>query len=197
AGDYKLVLAPANHAPIERRLELRIGPAHEATANDRLRASAEKALGSGEELGRRMEPDARQTALPKYEEALVFWRRIGDRYGEAETLRHVAVARYDRGEMPQARSAFEQALELWGHLDDRSGETSCLSGLGLVSTDTGDNKKASAYATRALQIAQEVGDRRGEAAALAVLGSIAGMSGESKKASEAFLQELELSRAAG
>src|SRR5262247_2556429 len=68
AGDYKLVLAPANHAPIERRLELRIGPAHEATANDRLRASAEKALGSGEELGRRMEPDARQTALPKYEE---------------------------------------------------------------------------------------------------------------------------------
>src|SRR5439155_686927 len=62
AGDYEIRLAPSNHAPLERRFELKIGGRSDATDVDRLRAAAEKSLGAGEQERRRMQPDARRSA---------------------------------------------------------------------------------------------------------------------------------------
>jgi len=203
----RLHLQPANHSPVLRSFELRLGEAHAPTAADRLRLSAEQKLGEGERIERRQNPGYLEAALTAYQQSLAVWSAPPNREDEgpanelsvlqADTLLHIAFIQYQRGDMKPALETYQRARDLWSSLGDRAGMAAALQGMALVSGDTRDVKKAQEWGVQALEFRRALGDLRGQAETLFVLYAVALRAGHNDEARELCTQALALAQKAG
>jgi tetratricopeptide (TPR) repeat protein len=98
---------------------------------------------------------SRLPALPALEEALVTYRDIGDRGGEAEALNEAGTLRRVCGELDQARDAHRQALDLARQISSAWDEA--LAGLGRCASAVGHSAEAGLLLRQALEISQQIG----------------------------------------
>jgi tetratricopeptide (TPR) repeat protein len=136
-------------------------------------------------------------ALENYEQALGLFREIGDRLGEANTLRAVGDVLQFKKRSDEALENYQQALGLYREIGDRLGEAYTLKAVGdvLQFQDRGD--EALENYEQALGLFREIGDRLGEANTLQAVGHVLQFKKRSDQALENYQQALGLYREIG
>ncbi|WP_199320190.1 tetratricopeptide repeat protein, partial [Leptolyngbya sp. FACHB-261] len=167
------------------------------TTQDGRRAAAQRAFAEGQRLRQQGTAEALRQAIVKYEEALLLWRAVGDRSGEAATLNSIGLVYDSLGDKQQALSYYNQALPLRRAVGDRSGEATTLNNIGLVYDSLGDKQQALSYYNQALPLRRAVGDRSGEATTLNNIGLVYNSLGDKQQALSYYNQALPLRRAVG
>ncbi|MEH1926303.1 tetratricopeptide repeat protein [Nostoc sp.] len=124
--------------PIYRAVGDRAG---EANSPDSNRAAAEKAEAEAGQLSKQNAPLLSQV-IPKWEEALKYWRLAKDRKREAKALDHIAKLYLVRGEYPKALEYAQEALPICQALGDRDCEGAATGSLSLIYKQMGEYQKA-------------------------------------------------------
>ena len=166
--------------PEKRRLE----PLHAALIYSNLAWACD-------ELGKKKE------ALLYYEEALDIFRKLKDRWRQAETLNNLGGVYLALEEKEEALLCFEKALNIGREVWDRGREGAALNNLGGVYDELGEKEKALFYYEKSLHIRRDVGDRVGEDASLNNLGGIYLALGEKEKAISYYEEALYIRRDVG
>jgi CHAT domain-containing protein len=196
AGAYRIKARSIEKKAQTGRYQIRIEELREATAEDRHRVAAEALLREAESL-RLGTLEEKRKGLEKYQEALEFYRRVGDRRGEAHTLNNMGIALWLMGEWQKAMVKQNEALALSRALGDRLGEANALNGIGAIYWAQGEMRKALEKYNGALPLLRELGDRREVAHTLNNIGMVYGAQGETRKSLEKFNEALALTRAVG
>lgn len=174
-------------------------------------ADLDEALDAGlalaKELGLvRLEADALavlgQTALlrgalpearARYADALVLYRQVEDRRGEAGALAELAhVVGIRGGQLEEARGLLDQALALHRGRGDEAGEALCWSYLGAVFAIRGDYDQGLEAYKRARDLALAVGDRRTQGLSEGMIATVLGITERSEAARHHFEAALRL-----
>ena len=120
-----------------------------------------------------------QLALNSHQQALPIWREVGDRSGEAGTLRDIGEV-YDKiGQLELTLNYLQQALTIYREarnsteerLSQRSREAATLGAIGSVYLGLGQPQEAINYYQQALTITRELGIRSREAFDLISIGA--------------------------
>ncbi len=179
---------------LAERDEAKIEELRAATPQDSNRIAAERAYAEGKQLDAQGTPESRRKAVEKYEEALQFWRSVGDRRQEAIILNSIGRTYHSLGEKQKSLDAFNQALPLWIALGDRSKEGDTLTNIGVVYEGASEHQKALEYYQRTLEIRQSLSDQREEATTLGHIGAAYNSLRQGQKALDHFDQALRLWR---
>jgi tetratricopeptide (TPR) repeat protein len=135
--------------------------------------------------------DELDRALASYAAALELFRAVGDRLGEANTLKAIGdVLRFRPDEYDQALAHYGQALELFRAVGDRLGEANVQQALGDLALREARLGEARKHYEAALAIYPAIGARLGEANVQQALGDLAlreDRLGEARKHYEAAL----------
>jgi len=193
AGNYRLEVRSVEKAAIPGRYEVRIGELRTATAQDRDRIAAQRALTEG--LRDQRTAASRRKAVERYEEAFRLWRGVGDRAGEAEALSGLGDVYNLLGERQKALDYYNQSLPPRQAAGDRAREANTLYSIGIVYNLLGEKLKAIESLNQAFPLYQAVGDREGEAITLNAIGLRYYELGERPKALTYYNQALPLRRA--
>jgi tetratricopeptide (TPR) repeat protein len=123
---------------------------------DRLRPH----LGVLEQAGRITIWDDRQidTGAEWYNEiqqAMELFRAVGDRLGEANTLKAIGNLHLDQGNGEQGLEMLDQALNLYQLVGDRVGQANICWGLGLRLVNNGALQEAEPLLTQAVDLARQ------------------------------------------
>lgn len=132
-----------------------------------------------------------------FEAALAESREIGDRAGEADSLRNLGILHSDLKRLDEARALHEGALEIWRSLGDRQGMASALANLGLVAIHQEQFDRARELLTDSLAITRSLGNEASAANTLNTLGMLAYRRLDYIAAAEAFRESLEIDRKVG
>ncbi|XZF61160.1 MAG: CHAT domain-containing protein [Gloeotrichia echinulata DVL01] len=111
------------------------------TPQDANRAAAQKAEQEAYQLGKQKAPLLTQV-IPKFEEALKYWRLAGDRQKEATTLNEIARRYWFRGEYPKAVEYAHKALPICQALGDKECEGAATGLLSMSYEKMGEYQKA-------------------------------------------------------
>jgi len=114
-----------------------------------------------------------------YDQALAIYREIGDRHGEANTLRAMGETARMQGRHADAAALYDQALPLYREIGSRLGEANILTAMGETARMQDRHADASALYDQALPLYREIGDRLGEANTLRSLGTALAGAGSS------------------
>lgn len=109
-------------------------------------------------------------AAEQYRKAIELRRRLGNRRGEATSLRNLANVLSLTGDFDGAATALREARAVNIALGDRAGHAAIDNELGLLAEERGDHPGALLAFRRALQAWREVGDAHGAAEALNNIG---------------------------
>ena len=121
-------------------------------------------------------------ALHALLEAQSLYRRMGDRHGEAVTLRNLGPVYDYLGEKAKAVECYEESLKLLTSLGDKPGEASMLNTLALAYSGQGEQAKALECYQKSLTIQRELKNRDGEVAVLKSIGKVYQDLGDPSKA---------------
>ncbi|WP_225889123.1 CHAT domain-containing tetratricopeptide repeat protein [Halomicronema hongdechloris] len=166
----------------------------EATTTEISKAEAERLL----QLGIEQYQTARlREAIQSWEQALITYREIDDRQGEAVVLGNLGVAYRDLGDYQQAINLHEQALFIFREIGNRFGEVSSLLNLGGDYESLGNYQQAINLHEQSLTIAREINDRAGEGNSLRGLGAAYRNLGQYQQAIEFYEQSLAIIREIG
>ncbi|NET81963.1 MAG: tetratricopeptide repeat protein [Moorea sp. SIO1F2] len=161
---------------------------------DSKQAEADKLFQQGLSHVRRSEfPEA----LQSWQQALVIYKQIGYRLGEARSLGVLGITYRNLGEYKKAIDYHQQSIAIARDIGHRHGEGASLDNLGGAYFNLGDYKKAIDYHQKSLAIAREIGYRLGEAASLNNLGIVYYHLGKYKKAIDYHQQSLTIAREIG
>ncbi|WP_233153765.1 tetratricopeptide repeat protein [Scytonema sp. HK-05] len=94
-------------------------------------------------------------ALERYEQALAFYRDIGARLGEANTLQAIGDVLQFLGRSPEALERYEQALAFYRETGSRLGEANVLQEFGKLQDDPVQGLE---YLQQAQNLYLEIGD---------------------------------------
>ncbi|MFE7649366.1 AfsR/SARP family transcriptional regulator [Streptomyces phaeoluteigriseus] len=103
-------------------------------------------------------------SVPRLEEALELFTRLGDDTGRAHTHRSLGWESEQRGDLPGALRHNQLALALFRALGDRAAQASVLNSVGWYHARLGDHRQALTHCFEALTMLQDLGDRYGQAA---------------------------------
>ncbi len=133
-------------------------------------------------------------AIALYQQALLIWQKIGDRFQEFSTLRSIATAYYGLSQYQKALEYYNQALVIPRKLKSSFGEALTLLQIAHCYWSLGDNQKALELYNQALSFFQA--EKKLDFAAFALQGIAQAYSnlGETQKALDAYNQELEIHR---
>jgi len=109
-------------------------------------------------------------AAEQYRKAIELRRRLGNRRGEATSLRNLANVLSLTGDFDGAATALREARAINIALGDRAGHAAIDNELGLLAEERGDHRGALVAFRRALQAWRDVGDAHGAAEALNNIG---------------------------
>jgi predicted ATPase len=132
------------------------------------------------------------------EQALVKYREIGDRGGEAAALNNLGV-HYSRfmGDFDQSIGYFEQFLQISREIGDRKSEALAVDNLGMIAFWFFDFDRAIKLLSESLDIHREVGDTSREGIACKELGYCYLSMGEYEQAKAYYDRALELTHEVG
>jgi predicted ATPase/class 3 adenylate cyclase len=105
-----------------------------------------------------------------FEEALTYFRKIGDRVGEGKCLNGLGLVARNSRDFKAARKILEESIALRREIGDDSGLATSLSNLSIVSLDIGDVDEARELLEEAISIDRRLGDDWGIAASANNLG---------------------------
>jgi tetratricopeptide (TPR) repeat protein len=111
-------------------------------------------------------------ALEAYEEAIGIYREVGDRLGEANTLKAIGDVLQFLKRSTEALQNYEQAIGIYREVGDRLGEANTLKAIGDVLQFLKRSTEALQNYEQAIGIYREVGDRLGEANTLQAMGVV-------------------------
>ena len=114
--------------------------------------------------------DRRTEALERYEAALAFYRDIGDRLGEANTLKAIGDVLQFLKRSTEALERYEAALAFYRDIGDRLGEANTLKAIGDVLQFLDRRTEALERYEAALAFYRDIGARLGEANSLQAIG---------------------------
>jgi CHAT domain-containing protein len=135
-----------------------------------------------------------ELALKSWQQTLMIYREIKDRWGEGKTLGNLGLAYHALGNYPEAIEYQKKRLAIAREFSDRKGEEDALGNLGITYDSLGDYTQAIDYQEKSLAIARELKDRQGEAVSLGNLGIIYDSLGNYAKAIECQEQRLAIAR---
>jgi CHAT domain-containing protein/tetratricopeptide (TPR) repeat protein len=136
-------------------------------------------------------------SLNLYQQALFFWRDLGDLRGQATGLQSLGFAYYVLSDYWKALESFNQALGLWRTVGDRRGQSLSLLGLGWVYSLMGEKQEALNLYGQAKPLFEVMGDHYWEVGVVNGLAYVYDQLGEKQKALEYYEQALRLDRAVG
>ena len=160
-----------------------------STAGDEPRARAESLRSMALAVYREGEADHAQSMLS---EALDLFRAVGDRLGEANTLRATGDVQQFRDDRDAALLSYQQALDLYRAVGARLGEANTLKAIGDLQQFRNDRDAALLSYQQALDLYRAVGDRLGEANTLQAIGDVHLDQGEAEKGLQSLDQALDL-----
>ncbi|WP_287251579.1 MULTISPECIES: CHAT domain-containing tetratricopeptide repeat protein [unclassified Moorena] len=132
--------------------------------------------------------------LESWQQALVIYKQIGDRLGEANSLNNLGNAYNHLGDYKKAIDYYQKSLAIAREIGHREGEAGSLTNLGNAYQNLGDYKKAIDYYQQSIAIDRKISDRLGEASSLNNLGSAYDNLGDYKKAIDYHQQSLAIVR---
>ncbi len=116
--------------------------------------------------------DRTSEALERYEQALAFYRDIGARLGEANTLIAIGDVLQFLDRRSEALERYEQALAFYRDIGYRLGEANTLKAIGNVLQFLKRSSEALERYEQALAFYREIGSRLGEANVLQEFGKL-------------------------
>ncbi|MDJ0737391.1 MAG: tetratricopeptide repeat protein, partial [Nostocaceae cyanobacterium] len=116
--------------------------------------------------------DRRDEALERYEQALQFYRQIGSRLGEANTLKAIADVLQFLDRRDEALERYEQALQFYRQIGSRLGEANTLQAIADVLQFLDRRDEALERYEQALQFYRQIGSRLGEANTLKAIADV-------------------------
>ncbi|BAY60406.1 TPR domain protein [Calothrix brevissima NIES-22] len=167
------------------------------TTQDATRAAAQKVFDEGMALYKQGTAASLRQAIEKWQQALVLWRKAGDKAKEAYTSLGIGYVYDALGEKLKALEYYNNALPLYRAVGDKGGEANTLNNIGAAYSDLGEKRKALEYYNIALTLYRSLGDRAGEATTLNNLGRVYDELGDKHKALEYLNAALPLRRAVG
>lgn len=178
--DYvALIGSPKSPMSGSYQLEAQVG---EVTASDRQRIEAERLFEEGLECRDKRTAEGLRKAIAKFEEALLLWKAIGDKYWEGNTNNFLGLVNSALEDKQKALYHYNQALILFRAIGDQRGEASTLNNIGSAYDALSEKQAAIDYYNQSLLPFRAVGDRRGEAVSLNNIGGIYSTLGEKEKA---------------
>ena len=154
---------------------------------------AQSLYNEGERLRQLGTTESFQQALDKFQQALLLFRVMGDRNGEADALDSIGRV---YGSRQQALDYLQQALAIWREVGNRRGEAKTLKNIGdryhFIQPQQALN-----YYQQALQISREIGDRSGEANTLISIGNLYSTIGQPQLGLNFLRQALTITREVG
>ena len=197
-GAASIRVDPANHSPVERIFDLRLGDPHPATDRDHLRIQAEKLLGEAESLSRDQKQGHLQLALAAYEKALPAWAEPLDRLHQSYILLAISSTQVGLGEFKGAAQSAQKAFDLSTAEHDRNGIAEASAQLVVASLYNGAPKKQTdEYAARAVETARSLGDGRILANVLNIVADVRTRRGETAQSLAYYSEALALERTSG
>ena len=121
-----------------------------------------------------------------HEKSLERYREVGDRGGEARSLRSLGESALRRGEFDESERYHQKSLERFRESGDEAGEADSLFGLGDTALGRGELAEARTYHEECLELFREVGNSEREARSLGILGNIAEETGDYEAALEYY-----------
>ncbi|GAA1625775.1 tetratricopeptide repeat protein [Actinoplanes couchii] len=131
-------------------------------------------------------------AAEQFNQALVLFRRIGDRAGEGRALLQLGVVEQRTGDHTSAEERFRTVLSLSRAIGDPFFEAGALGNLGDLYRTLGRVGEAIEQYEAALRLFRELGHRTGEAMAYGALGHILSRAGRNEEAAGRFRKGLAL-----
>ena len=110
--------------------------------------------------------------LRSEQEALVIWRRIGQKSGLAFSLNEMARAQATLGKNKDAMTNFQEALQIRREIGDKRGLGDTLIDMGNLADERGDNDGALKMYKESLQLEREIGNDSLQAICLNNIGSV-------------------------
>ncbi|NJK37683.1 MAG: CHAT domain-containing protein [Oscillatoriales cyanobacterium RM2_1_1] len=180
--------------PPGSRLSAQQPPANSAAET---RARAVQLFEQGFQLYQQGTGESLPQALEKLQAALLLFRELGDKQGEAPTLLGIGRIYEVLGDPQKALEFYNLALPLHQTIGDSIGEAANLNNIGGLYDALGESQKALEFYNQSLRLFQALEDREGEATTLNNLGHIHSGLGEKQKALEFYNQSLRLLQALG
>jgi CHAT domain-containing protein len=135
-----------------------------------------------------------QQAIECHQKSLAITQEIGDREGEANSLRGLGNAHYSLILYQRAIEYHQQSLSITREIGDRKGQVNSLIGLGNAHDCLEQYQQAIEFYEQSLAITWEIADREGEAASLGGLGNAYSSLGKYQKAIEYYQHWLVISQ---
>lgn len=195
-GDFQIKIRSVEDAGINGRYIIRleiVADLETAPASDQAYVKAHRLYWEATKLNDQGGAELLHQAAEKYQEALVLWRALGDRLGEASTLHMIGYV-YDRlGESEKAVDRYAQALSIWRTLKSRSeNQANTLYNLGSIYSFTGKVAEATACYKEAIELRRASGNKGGQSFALNNLGQVYVNVGEFEAALKSHQEALRL-----
>ncbi|BAY60625.1 TPR repeat-containing protein [Calothrix brevissima NIES-22] len=135
-----------------------------------------------------------EAALKSLQQALMIYRKIKDRNGEAQSLGSLGFIYYSLGDYPKVIEYHQPFLVIIREIKDRNREMAALFILGVAYYSLGDYPKAIESQQQSLAIARELKDFNNEGTALGNLGAAYYALGDYQKTIEYQQQSLAIAR---
>ena len=96
-------------------------------------------------------------AMTDYEQALILYREVGDRAGEAATLNNIGLVYDGLGDRQQALTYYQQALPITREVGNRAGEAVTRYNIAMIHRTEGDLDRAVDKLERVVDLDRQVG----------------------------------------
>jgi eukaryotic-like serine/threonine-protein kinase len=133
-----------------------------------------------------------EESMRNEEEALVIWRRIGQKRGLALSLNEMATVQAFLGKTKEAQSNFQEALEIRREIGDKRGLGDTLIDMGNFHDDAGDHDQALKMYKEALQLERDLGNESLQAICLNDIGTAYSEKGQYEDSFTYYQQALQL-----
>jgi CHAT domain-containing protein/tetratricopeptide (TPR) repeat protein len=195
AGDYRLGIRSSEDWANPGQYELSIEDLRQPTPADRDQVAAGDAFAEGRRLADKNTRDSRLAAIKKYEQALAYWKGVGDRHSEALTLFSMARTYRRLGQNQTASEFFEKIMPL--QLDEHDWRllASSLNDRGLNLFDLGERQMALESLNKAFTLYRDHQDRRGQASVFNNIGLAYHKMGALREAIENYEKAIPLRQA--
>ncbi|MCA1606993.1 MAG: tetratricopeptide repeat protein, partial [Acidobacteria bacterium] len=108
-----------------------------------------------------------------FQENLEMYRKLGDKWGIANSANNLGIVALRQHDYAAARSLYEESLTIWREIGNQSAVALSLSNLGNVADMRGDYVAAHAYYQESLEVFKQLQDGRGVALSLGHMGDVA------------------------
>lgn len=194
-GDY-LVEVKAGQSEVAGVYEMEHVSARIAMAEDRTRVTANNLVVEGNSLIAKAEGELTREALVPYNQALVLYKQINDKAGQATSLQNIGRVYETQSDPNKALEYYSSALVLWREVSSRRGEAYNLDRIGVMHYFLGNLELAFPYFQQAVEIYRELGYKGAEGFVYNHIANFHSQKGDINKALEYFQKGMSLLREA-